>query len=163
MAITAFLSRSPGLLNRGPGAQPLCDMFLIPASSLQLTWTSCRRGYIIIWRRLFFLRASQFRTQFNPLDSQGHILIFLDRMNLLFTHVHFLFWLLGRVGGQYTTPGLKVLLAFNPFRFTINFLQIYTIQIRYDSIWNHLRANKWLKLNYYSCDNIWNHLTVCKQ
>ena len=25
------------------------DMVLIPASSLQLTWTSCRRGYIIIW------------------------------------------------------------------------------------------------------------------
>ena len=41
-------------------------MFLIPASSLQLIWTSCRRGYIIIWRPLFFLRASQFRTQFNP-------------------------------------------------------------------------------------------------
>ena len=36
MAITAFLSRSPGLFNRGPGAQPLWDMFLIPASSLQL-------------------------------------------------------------------------------------------------------------------------------
>ena len=29
-------------------------------------WTSCRRGYIIIWRPLFFLRASQFCTQFNP-------------------------------------------------------------------------------------------------
>ena len=38
-----------------------------------------------------------------PLDSQGYILIFLDRMQLLFTQVHFLFWLLGRVGGQYTT------------------------------------------------------------
>ena len=91
MAITVFLFRSPGLLNRGPGAQPLWDMFPIPASSLQLqllnrglegppllragslyriflqlVWTSCRRGYIIIWRPLFFLRASQFRTQFNP-------------------------------------------------------------------------------------------------
>ena len=38
-----------------------------------------------------------------PLDSQSHILIFLDRMHLLFTQVHFLFWQLGRVGGQYTT------------------------------------------------------------
>ena len=37
MAITAFLSRSPGLLKRGPGAQPLLDMVLIPASSLQLS------------------------------------------------------------------------------------------------------------------------------
>ena len=27
----------------------------------------------------------------------------LDRMHLLFTQVHFLFWLPGRVGGQYTT------------------------------------------------------------
>ena len=32
-----------------------------------------------------------------------NILIFLDRMRLLFTQVHFLFWQPGRVGGQYTT------------------------------------------------------------
>ena len=35
-----------------PGAwgPSLCwDMVLIPASSLQLIWTSCHRGYIIIW------------------------------------------------------------------------------------------------------------------
>ena len=38
-----------------------------------------------------------------PLDSQGYILIFLDRMHQLFTLVHFLFWQLGRVGGQYAT------------------------------------------------------------
>ena len=38
-----------------------------------------------------------------PLDSQGYILIFLDRMHLLFTRVHFLFWQLSRVGGQYAT------------------------------------------------------------
>ena len=50
----------------GLGTQSPWDMFLIPASSLQLTWTSCHRGYIIIWHPLFFLRASQFRTQFNP-------------------------------------------------------------------------------------------------
>ena len=61
MAITVYLSCSPGLLNRGPG-----DMFLIPASSLQLVWTSCAPSYIIIWHSLFFLRVSQFRTQFNP-------------------------------------------------------------------------------------------------
>ena len=54
LAITAFLSRSPGLLN------------LIPASSLELTRSSCHQGYIIIWRPLFFLWASQFCTQFNP-------------------------------------------------------------------------------------------------
>ena len=79
----------------GPGAQHLWDMVLIPASSLrliwtptataqsgpeaplcwvlvlstasylQLIWTSSRWGYIIICRPLFFLRALQFRTQFN--------------------------------------------------------------------------------------------------
>ena len=39
LAITAFFSRSPGLLNRGPGVQPLWDMFLNPASSHQLVWS----------------------------------------------------------------------------------------------------------------------------
>ena len=41
-----------------------------------------------------------------PLDSQGHLLIFLNRMHLLFTQVHFLFWQLSRVGGQYATHTL---------------------------------------------------------
>ena len=40
MAITVFLSRSPELLNRSLGVQPLWDMVLIPASSLQLIWGS---------------------------------------------------------------------------------------------------------------------------
>ena len=54
------------LLNRGPEG-PLCwALVLSTAYYLQLPWTSCRRGYIIIWRSLFFLRASQFRTQFKP-------------------------------------------------------------------------------------------------
>ena len=64
MAITAFLSHSPGLLNSGT-----CSSFqhlLSSWSKLQMVWTSCCRGYIIIWRPLFFLRASQFLTQFNP-------------------------------------------------------------------------------------------------
>ena len=50
---------------------PLCWVLVLStASYLQLIWTSCRRGYIIIWRPLFFLRASQFRTQFNPSTVQ---------------------------------------------------------------------------------------------
>ena len=86
------------LLNGGAEG-PLCWMLVFStASYLQLTRTSCRWGYIIIWRPLFFLRAS-----IQPLDSQGYILIFIDWMHLLFTQVHFLFWHLGRVGGQYTT------------------------------------------------------------
>ena len=40
LSITAFLSHSPGLLSRGLGAQPLWDMFLNPASSLQLIWSA---------------------------------------------------------------------------------------------------------------------------
>ena len=95
MAIIAFLSRSTALLNwrpslsgiwssfqhllsnwsgalnsicsiGGPGG-PLCWVLVLStASNLQLIWTSCRRRYIIIWRPLFFPRASQFRTKFNP-------------------------------------------------------------------------------------------------
>ena len=36
MAITAFLSHPPGLLNRGPGGPASLGHVLIPASSLQL-------------------------------------------------------------------------------------------------------------------------------
>ena len=61
LAITAFLSRSPGLLNRpllGHGSHssifsPTDLNFLSPGSYNNLTPT-------------YFLRASQFRTQFNP-------------------------------------------------------------------------------------------------
>ena len=38
-----------------------------------------------------------------PVDSQGYPLDTFDRMHLLFTQVHFLFWQLDRVGGQYAT------------------------------------------------------------
>ena len=66
MAIIAFLSRSPGLLNRGPGGP--ASLGHVPHSSIfsPTDWTSCALSYIIIWRPNFFLRASQFRTQFNP-------------------------------------------------------------------------------------------------
>ena len=59
------------LLNRWPEG-PLCWVLVFPtASYLQLiwsptNWTSCAPSYIIIWRPPLFLRASQFRTQFNP-------------------------------------------------------------------------------------------------
>ena len=41
-------------------------------------------------------------------NSQGYPLDTFDRMHLLFTQVHFFFWQLGRVGGQYTTVHAKV-------------------------------------------------------
>ena len=47
-----------------------------------------------------FLWASQIAL-IQPVHGQGYILIFLDRMHLLFTQVNFLFWQLGR--GQYAT------------------------------------------------------------
>ena len=50
----------------------------------------------------FFLWASQLHS-FNPSTVKVIILIFLNRMHLLFTRVHFLFWQPGRVVGQYTT------------------------------------------------------------
>ena len=51
----------------------------------------------------YFQRASQFALSSTPRQSRSPPDIF-DRMHLLFTQVHFLFWLLGRVGGQYATP-----------------------------------------------------------
>ena len=105
LAITAFLSRSPGLLNRGPGslgAQPLLghgshssifsptDLnFLSPGLYNNLTST-------------YFLRASQFALNSTPWQSMSPPDIF-DRMHLLFTQVHFVFWQLGQVRGQYAT------------------------------------------------------------
>ena len=49
-----------------------------------------------------FLWASQIAL-IQSVHGQGYILIFLDRMHLLFTQVHFLFWQPRRVRGQYTT------------------------------------------------------------
>ena len=72
LAITVFLSCSPGLLNWRPN---LClDMVLIPASSLKLMWTSCRRGYIIIWRSPTFCERHNLHS-IQPVDSQGRPLI----------------------------------------------------------------------------------------
>ena len=56
LAITAFLSHSPGLLNWGPGGPALCwelvptaqSGTLTSSSELQLIWTSCHCGYIIV-------------------------------------------------------------------------------------------------------------------
>ena len=53
----------------------LCwDMVLIPSSFLQLTWTSCRRGYIIIWRPPTSCERHNSHS-IQPLDSQSRPLI----------------------------------------------------------------------------------------
>ena len=153
MAITAFLSCSPGLLVRGPGGPaslgpgshssifsltataqsgawgpPLPDAgslyrILSPTATAQsgaggpplLSADSLYR--ILCPINLNFQSSGLYNNlpstllsasvtishSIQPLDSQGYFLIFLDRMHLLFTQVHFLFWQHGRVGGQYTT------------------------------------------------------------
>ena len=59
--------------------------------------------YIIVQRPPFSCGRHNFAL-IQPAHGQGHnILIFLDRMHLLFTRGHFLFWQPGRVVGQYTT------------------------------------------------------------
>ena len=58
-----------------------------------------------------------------PVHGQGYILIFLDWMHLLFTQVHFLFWQLGRVGGQYAT--IQMISNFNN-----------TSRINLEFVWN---------------------------
>ena len=81
----------------------LCwDIVLIPAYSLQLIWTSCHRGYIIIWppptscERHICTQFNLSTVKFIPWSPD-----IFDRMHLLFTQVHFLFWQLGR--GLYVT------------------------------------------------------------
>ena len=121
MAITAFLSRSPGLLNRGPGGS--VSLGHVPHSNwfdLQLIWsptaqsgvlrapsagcwfslphlisnclTSCLHlGYIIVRYPPSSCGRHKLHS-IQPDHGQGYILIFLDRMHLLFTQMHFLFW-----------------------------------------------------------------------
>ena len=124
---SAFLSRSPELLNRGPGAQPVWVLVFSTASFLQLVWSpnwiigGLRAPSAGCWLFLlhlvsnwltllctqlynsssptFFLWASQI-THIQPIHGQNYTLLFLDRMHLLFTQVHFLFWQPGRVVGQ---------------------------------------------------------------
>ena len=114
-----------------PGAQPLWVLVFSTTSYLQLVWSptaqsgawglpmlgagclyrilsptdwiSCALSYIIVQRPPYSCEHHNFAL-IQPVHGQGYdILIFLDRMHLLFTQVHFLFWQPGRVGGQYTT------------------------------------------------------------
>ena len=76
MATTEFLSGSPGLLNRGPAAQPLWVLFFSTTSSPQLVcsptrlisqtgWTSCALSYIIVQRPPSFCGCHKLHS-FNP-------------------------------------------------------------------------------------------------
>ena len=116
MAITAFLSRSPGLLNRGPGGS--ASLRLGPHSSISSPTATAQSGTqgplllgagslyrILSLTNLNFLSLGSYNNltptllpaivtishSIQPLDSQGYILIFLDRMYLLFTQCIFYF------------------------------------------------------------------------
>ena len=136
LAITMFLSNSPGLLNRGPGGPAslgagflyriLSPTHLVPNSQsgawglpllgagflyrivsnwsdLQTDWISCALSYIIVQRPPSSCGHHNFAL-IQPVHSQGYNIL-IDRMHLLFTQVHFLFWQPSRVVGQYTTRG----------------------------------------------------------
>ena len=65
LAITTFISRSPWLLNRGPVSLGAGFLYrILSPTCLISNWltSSLHPGYIVIWRPLFFLRASQFPT-----------------------------------------------------------------------------------------------------
>ena len=138
---SAFLSRSPRLLNRGPGAHPLWVLVFSTASYFLLVWspsaqsgawgplcwvlafsttpylllvwypnwlTSCLHQVIKSFNVHPLLVGVTILHSFNPSTVKVIILIFLNRMHLLFTLVHFLFWQRGRVVGQYTTTVQRV-------------------------------------------------------
>ena len=125
MATTAFLSRSPELLNRGPGGPaslghvPHSSIFSPTATAQSGTWGCWLSLPQLLSNWLNFLCTELYNSSrppsscgrhkshsFNPSTVKVIILIFLDRMHLLFTQVHFLFWQHDRVGGQHITKDL---------------------------------------------------------
>ena len=74
-ATAVFLSRYPGLLDRGPGGPASAGTwFSFQHHHLQLIWTSCRRGYIIIWHPPTSCERYNSHS-IQPFDSQGCPLI----------------------------------------------------------------------------------------
>ena len=116
MVITAFPSRSLGLLNRRLGSpaslgnSPHSSIFSATATAQSgvlrapsaRCWFSLQHLFsnwleIPVHRVILLFYAHSIQ----PVDSQGYSLDTFDRMHLLFTQVHFLFWRLSR--GQYAT------------------------------------------------------------
>ena len=109
---SAFLSRSPGLLNRGLGPSLSGCWFSLPHlisnwSGLQTDWISCALSYIINSSTPTFLLWVSQIALIQLIHGQGYNIL-NDRMHLLFTQVHFLFWQPGRVVGQYTTKTRQI-------------------------------------------------------
>ena len=84
MAIIAFLSHSPGMLNRAPGGS--ASLGHGPHSSIfSPTVSSSNKLPVHRVISLFYAHSIQ------HVDSQGYLLDIFDRMHLLFTQGHFLF------------------------------------------------------------------------
>ena len=75
----------------GPASLGACSLYRILSPTLT---SSLHPGYIIVRHPPSSGRHKSHSIQ--PVHDQGYILIFLDRMHLLFIQVHFLFWQLGR-------------------------------------------------------------------
>ena len=91
----------------GPSLSGTCSSFqhlLSNWSELQLPGFLSSPGLYNCSTSTFFLWVSQIAL-IQTVHGQGYILIFLDRMHLLFTQVHLLFWQLGR--GQYVNVVFK--------------------------------------------------------
>ena len=102
LALTAFLSRSPELLNRGPGGPPSAGTWL----SFQHLLSNWSEALNTNWSDFLShpgLYHCSTSTQFNPSIAKAIPWSpdIFNWMHLLFTQVHFFFWLLGRVGSQY--------------------------------------------------------------
>ena len=120
LAITAFLSRSPGLLNRGPGGPTSAWTWFSFQHHLS-NWSDflSHPGYIIIWRPPASCESHNSHS-IQPVDSQGYPPYIFDRMHLLFTQLHFLLWQIGR--GP-TCNKLFILIWFINLKFIINMIK----------------------------------------
>ena len=109
LSLTGLVSK---LINRGP-ERSLCWVLAFSTASYS-NWSGLQTNWLPVFTEVynsstptFFLWASQLHS-FNPSRVKVIILIFLDRMHLLFTQVHFLFWQPSKVVCQYTTsPSLN--------------------------------------------------------
>ena len=100
-------SSDPQLINWGP-EWSLCWVLAFSTASfsnwsgLQTDWISSSLRYIIVQRPPSSCGRHNFAL-IQPVHGQGNNIL-IDRMYLLFTQVHFLFWQPSRIVGQYATP-----------------------------------------------------------
>ena len=106
------LSCSSGLLNWRLGGPALYWVLAFSTASCHQNSPISKLIWLPVFTELYnssmptFLWASQIAL-IQPIHGQGYNIL-IDRMHLLFTKVHFLFWQPGLVVGQYTTIGEKL-------------------------------------------------------